>query len=80
MLVQHEYGIFGGESGEYLVDLSALTVPYVVTLHTLLQEPSPSSARAPQSGGGAAQVTVFTAMAATRSCAAGSRRGGGSRW
>ena len=65
VLVQHEYGIFGGESGEYLVDLvEALTVPYVVTLHTLVREPSPQQrAVLHRVGGGAAQVTVFTAMA-----------------
>ena len=42
VLVEHEYGIFGGDFGEYLVDLvEALSVPYVVTLHTLLREPGP---------------------------------------
>ncbi len=65
VLVEHEYGIFGGESGEYLVDLvEALTVPYVVTLHTLLREPSPQQrAVLHRVVGGATQVTVFTAMA-----------------
>lgn len=38
--VQHEYGIFGGERGEWLVDvLAALTKPAVLTLHTVLPEP-----------------------------------------
>ena len=65
VLVQHEYGIFGGDSGEYLLDLtSALTVPYVVTLHTLLQEPSARQAAVLGAlVAGAAQVTVFTAAA-----------------
>lgn len=65
VLVQHEYGIFGGAWGEYLLDLvDALTVPYVVTLHTMLLEPSPEQARILRSVcSGAAQVTVFTAMA-----------------
>ncbi|WP_035935722.1 glycosyltransferase [Knoellia aerolata] len=65
VLVQHEYGIFGGEAGGHLLDLlAALTVPYVVTLHTLLLEPSPRQ-RAVLRGvvDGAAQVTVFTALA-----------------
>lgn len=38
--VQHEYGLFGGERGEWLVDLlAALTKPAVLTLHTVLPEP-----------------------------------------
>jgi polysaccharide biosynthesis protein PslF len=38
--VQHEYGLFGGERGEWLVDLlAALTKPAVLTLHTILPEP-----------------------------------------
>jgi glycosyltransferase involved in cell wall biosynthesis len=65
VLIQHEYGIYGGDSGEYLLDLvDALTVPYVVTLHTMLLEPGPQRARLLRSVcRDAAQVTVFTAMA-----------------
>jgi glycosyltransferase involved in cell wall biosynthesis len=38
--VQHEYGLFGGERGEWLIDLlAALTKPAVLTLHTVLPEP-----------------------------------------
>ncbi len=38
--IQHEYGLFGGERGEWLVDLlCALTKPSVLTLHTVLPEP-----------------------------------------
>ena len=41
--IQHEYGIFGGDDGAYVLDfLDALRVPAVVTLHTVLQSPSPS--------------------------------------
>lgn len=41
--IQHEYGIFGGVDGAYVLDLVAhLTKPFVVTLHTVLQEPSTS--------------------------------------
>ncbi len=40
--VQHEYGIWGGEDGEHVLDfVRALRVPAVVTLHTVLREPSP---------------------------------------
>jgi len=44
--VQHEYGIYGGEDGEYVLDLlEALEKPAVVTLHTVLQKPSPNQKR-----------------------------------
>ncbi len=39
--VQHEYGIFGGDDGSYILDfLDALRVPAMVTLHTVLKSPS----------------------------------------
>ena len=45
VLVEHEYGIFGGEAGEFVVALAEeLTVPLVVTLHTVLSDPSPQQA------------------------------------
>jgi glycosyltransferase involved in cell wall biosynthesis len=38
--VQHEYGIFGGEWGEYLLELLDRTkLPIVTTLHTVIFEP-----------------------------------------
>lgn len=41
MLVQHEYGIFGGTAGEHLMGLlSHVRMPVVTTLHTVLAEPS----------------------------------------
>ena len=40
--VQHEYGIFGGEDGNYINYLLAgLKKPVVTTLHTVLENPSP---------------------------------------
>ncbi len=40
--IQHEYGIFGGDLGEWLVDmLAALEKPAVLTMHTVLPEPEP---------------------------------------
>lgn len=40
--VQHEFGIWGGEDGDYVLDLlQALRVPAVVTMHTVLRAPSP---------------------------------------
>ena len=41
VLLQHEYGIFGGADGAYVLSLvEELTQPLVVTLHTVLSEPS----------------------------------------
>lgn len=41
LVVEHEYGIFGGECGEYLLDLIDLVQkPIVTTLHTVLPQPS----------------------------------------
>jgi len=38
--IQHEYGLFGGERGEWLIDLlQAVEKPVVLTLHTVLPEP-----------------------------------------
>lgn len=40
--LQFEYGIFGGESGEFILHLlSDLRMPIVTTLHTILEHPSP---------------------------------------
>jgi glycosyltransferase involved in cell wall biosynthesis len=42
VLLQHEYGIFGGPDGEYVLSFAeALAQPLVVTLHTVLSEPAP---------------------------------------
>lgn len=39
--VQHEFGIYGGASGEYLLDLlERVNMPVVATLHTILREPN----------------------------------------
>jgi len=41
VLLQHEYGIFGGRDGEYVLSFAeALAQPLVVTLHTVLSEPT----------------------------------------
>jgi glycosyltransferase involved in cell wall biosynthesis len=42
VLLQHEYGIFGGLDGEYVLSFAKeLAQPLVVTLHTVLSEPTP---------------------------------------
>ncbi len=44
--IQHEYGIWGGDDGEYVLDFArALRIPVVTTLHTVLREPTPSQRR-----------------------------------
>ena len=41
VLLQHEYGIFGGADGEYVLSFAReLTRPLVVTLHTVLSQPT----------------------------------------
>jgi len=40
-ILQHEYGIFGGTSGVYILPLiNRLKVPLLVTFHTVLRDPS----------------------------------------
>ena len=42
VLIQHEYGIYGGLDGRDVVELvDALNVPTIVVLHTVLQDPTP---------------------------------------
>jgi glycosyltransferase involved in cell wall biosynthesis len=45
VLLQHEFGIFGGADGEYVLSFAQeLAQPLVVTLHTVLSEPTPHQA------------------------------------
>jgi glycosyltransferase involved in cell wall biosynthesis len=40
--LQHEYGIFGGQRGGFIVELvKDLKIPLITTLHTVLKDPSP---------------------------------------
>lgn len=44
--IQHEYGLFGGQDGEWVVDLIAgIRKPVVTSLHTVLPNPSPDHLR-----------------------------------
>ena len=46
VLLQHEFGIFGGRDGEYVLSFAEeLSQPLVVTLHTVLSEPTPHQAK-----------------------------------
>ena len=51
VLLQHEYGIFGGRDGKYVLSFAQeLSQPLVVTLHTVLASPTPG------------QLAVLTAL------------------
>jgi glycosyltransferase involved in cell wall biosynthesis len=40
--LQHEYGIFGGQRGGFIIELvQDLKIPLITTLHTVLRDPSP---------------------------------------
>ncbi len=41
VIIQHEYGIFGGPDGEYIIELAThLTKPFLLVTHTVLPQPS----------------------------------------
>jgi glycosyltransferase involved in cell wall biosynthesis len=68
VLIEHEYGIFGGPDGAHVLALAAglreRRVPYVVTLHTVLGNARAGQARVLRKlCAGAARVTVFTETA-----------------
>jgi glycosyltransferase involved in cell wall biosynthesis len=65
VLIQHEFGIFGGTAGGHVLHLvEALNVPYVVTLHTVLPRFSDDESQVVQAVcQQAAAVTVFTSTA-----------------
>ena len=76
VLIQHEFGIFGGPDGAWILDfataLTAAGIPYLATLLTVLSQPTPGQARVlRQLCGGAAAVTVFTPTAHRLAVAAG---------
>jgi glycosyltransferase involved in cell wall biosynthesis len=65
--VQHEYGIWGGDDGEAVLDfVEALTIPAVTTLHTVLRRPTSRQRRilADLSRATAATVVMSRAAAA----------------
>ena len=41
-IIEHEYGIFGGKDGSYVLDFARrLRMPVITTLHTVLRDPTP---------------------------------------
>ncbi len=65
VVVQHEFGIFGGNDGDLLLEyLGSLDVPYILTLHTVLPHFSSGQLEVLRTAcAGASAVTVFTATA-----------------
>jgi glycosyltransferase involved in cell wall biosynthesis len=65
-VIQHEYGIYGGEDGEYIIDLvKQLDIPYVLITHTILPQPSKKQKQILNAlGFGSAGIICMTA----RSC------------
>ena len=59
VLLEHEYGIFGGRDGEYILSLAEeLTQPLVVTLHTVLSHPTAHQARVLETLCGHAELVI----------------------
>lgn len=60
--LQHEYGIYGGTAGNYILTLLRnLTMPVVTTLHTVLKDPDPDQLKVLKSIASlSAQVVVMS--------------------
>lgn len=60
--IQHEFGIFGGNFGDYLLNFtSELTKPLVITFHTVLPDPHPEMRKVVQDLAKQAQrITTMT--------------------
>jgi glycosyltransferase involved in cell wall biosynthesis len=65
--VQHEYGIYGGWDGVYILSLiSSLSLPVVVVLHTVLKTPTPNQKKIIQEmAQRASQLIVMSELAVT---------------
>lgn len=60
--LQHEFGIFGGDAGAYIMEmLPRLAMPIVTTLHTILQDPRPAQRAVMQGIIGASTTIVVMA-------------------
>jgi glycosyltransferase involved in cell wall biosynthesis len=67
VLLQHEYGIFGGPDGEYVLSFARnLSQPLVVTLHTVLSEPTPHQAQVLTELCGEAELVIVMTQTALR--------------
>lgn len=67
VFVQHEYGIYGGPDGsEVLALLAGLEIPAVVTLHTVLSQPTPSQRSILEDVVALAERTIVMSYTASR--------------
>ncbi|MHB1526070.1 MAG: glycosyltransferase [Candidatus Dormibacteria bacterium] len=67
VVVQHEYGIYGGLDGADVLEVvEALTVPTIVVLHTVPLDPTPRQRRILEGLVSAADIVVTMAEAARR--------------
>ncbi len=65
--IQHEYGIWGGEDGRYVLDfVHALSLPTVATLHTVLRHPTVNQRRVLVDLVAATNATVVMSHAAAQ--------------
>ena len=64
-VLQHEFGIFGGDQGIYILPLiNRLRIPLVVTFHTILKKPSYlQKAVIREIGATASKITVMSNLA-----------------
>jgi glycosyltransferase involved in cell wall biosynthesis len=71
-ILQHEYGVYGGQDGEEVVQLlGALTVPSVVVLHTVLMAPTAHQRTVLEEVVAAADAVVTMTVAARERLASG---------
>lgn len=64
--IQHEYGLFGGEWGEYLIEFCDLVrQPVVTTLHSVIPNPSPALRQVARALAERSQRLIVLANAAT---------------
>lgn len=67
VVVQHEYGIYGGDNGAEVVELvRRIVVPTIVVLHTVLDDPSPIQRRILEDVADAADALVTMTRTAQR--------------
>lgn len=72
VVLQHEFGIYGGEAGRDAVDLvRQLRVPVIVVLHTVLEEPSAAQRAALEELASLADAVVVQSDAARERLLAG---------
>jgi glycosyltransferase involved in cell wall biosynthesis len=65
IVVQHEFGIYGGKDGSEVVDLvRKLSAPTIVVLHTALHSPSPSQRAIVEELAAAAELVIVQSIAA----------------